>query len=121
MLRKIIATGVTGLGIFAVAMVSPAMPAQNGLQDQISDLIALVQAQIARDEERFRRIEADIRRLTPSSDNIASIPPNSVQPITVRPTINVRPIINVQPPRHRHYYPRYVWCPPEWWGWGPPY
>jgi hypothetical protein len=131
MLGKVIATGLIGLGISAVAMVRSAMPGENSLQvlqDQISNLTAAVLAQgrrdeerFNRDEERFNRIEEEIRQLRPGSDHTATIRPHPVQPITVRPTINVRPIITVQPPPHRHYYPRYVWCPPEWWGWGPPY
>jgi hypothetical protein len=122
MLRRVIATGVTGLGISAVAMVSPAMPGENDallrLQEQITNLTGMINRLAARDDERFQQIEDEIRQRRPGSDHTASVRPN---PIIVRPTINVRPIVTVQPPRHRHYYPRYIWCPPEWWGWEPPY
>jgi hypothetical protein len=125
MLRRLIATGVTGLGISAVAMVSSAMPGENdallGLQQQITNLTGMINRLAAREDERYERIEEEIRQLRPGSDHTATIGPNPVQPIVVRPTITVRPVVTVQPPRHRHHYPRYVWCPPEWWGWGPPY
>jgi hypothetical protein len=110
MLRKVIATGVTGLGISAVAMVPSAMPEENPLlllQQQSSRLTKAIETQMATDEERFKRIEEDIRQLKRRPDNTTTAQPVTAQPITVRPS-------SVRPPRHRHYYPRYVWCPPPW-------
>jgi transcription elongation GreA/GreB family factor len=141
MLRKVIATGVTGLGISAVAMVPSAMPEENTLlllQQQIGRLTEAIQREMAADEERFRRIEEDIRQLkrrldntttvqpttiqptTASSVQPSSVQPNSVQPNSVRPA-TVQPATvqpsSVRSPRHRHYYPRYVWRPPRWEPW----
>lgn len=130
MLRKVIATGVTGLGISAVAMVPSAMPEENTLlllEQQISRLTEAIQREMTADEERFRRIEEDIRQLKRRLDNTTTVqpitaPPTSspltfAQPTSVRPS-SVRPITarhsSVRPPRHRHYYPRYVGCPPPW-------
>jgi hypothetical protein len=145
MLRKVIATGVTGLGISAVAMVPSAMPEENPLQllnQQISRLTEAIQRQMATDEERFRRIEEDVRQLKqrpdntttvrpitvrpipvqptsaqpssarPSSARASSVQPGSVQPSSARPS-SVQPS-SAQPPRYRHYYPRYGWCPQPW-------
>jgi hypothetical protein len=117
MLRKIIARGVTGLGISAVAMVPSAMPEENPLQllqQQINRLTEAIQRRMATDDERFKRIEEDIRQLEQRPDNTTTVQPITVQPHSVQPR-SVRPS-SVQPPRHRHYYPRYVWCPPPWWG-----
>lgn len=110
MLRKVIATGVTGLGISAVAMVPSAMPEESPLQllnQQISRLTEAIQRQMATDEERFRRIEEDVRQLKQRPDNTTTVQPSSAQPSSAQPS-------SVRPPRHRHYYPRYVWCPPPW-------
>jgi transcription elongation GreA/GreB family factor len=136
MLRKVIATGVTGLGISAVAMVPSAMPEENTLlllQQQIGRLTEAIQREMAADEERFRRIEEDIRQLKRRLDNTttvqpttiqpttaSSVQPSSVQPSSVRPA-TVQPATvqpsSVRSPRHRHYYPRYVWRPPRWEPW----
>jgi hypothetical protein len=131
MLRKVIAIGVTGLGISAVAMVPSAMSEENTLlllQQQISRLTEAIQREMAADEERFRRIEEDIRQLKRRPDNTTTVQPPTVQPPTVQPTIvqptTVRPTTvatvqpsSVRPARRRHYYPRYVWRPPRWEPW----
>jgi hypothetical protein len=125
MLRKVIATGVAGLGISAVAMVTSAMPEENSLQllqRQISRLTEAIQRQMTTDEERFNRIEEDVRQLKQRPDNTTTAQPSSAQPTSVQPTSaqpsSVRPITvppsSVQPPRHRHYYLRYVGCPRPW-------
>jgi flagellar hook-length control protein FliK len=117
MLRKVIATGVTGLGISAAAVVPSAMPEENPLQllnQQISRLTEAIQRQMATDEERFRRIEEDVRQLKQRPDNTTTVLPNTVQPIAVQPSSARPSSSSAQPPRHRHYYPRYVWCPPPW-------
>jgi uncharacterized membrane protein len=145
MLRKVIATGVTGLGISAGAMVPSAMPEENPLQllnQQISRLTEAIQRQMATDEERFRRIEEDVRQLKQRPDNTTTVRPITVQPSSAQPSSaqpssarpssaqlssaqpsSARPSSaqpssaqpsSAQPPRHRHYYPRYVWCPLPW-------
>jgi cell division protein FtsN len=135
MLRKVIAAGVAGLGISAVAMVTSAMPEENPLQllqRQISRLTEAIQRKITTDEERFNRIEEDVRQLKQRPDNTTTVQPSSVQPSSAQPSsaqptsaqpssvrpITVRPMTvrpsSVQPPRHRHYYPRYVGCPRPW-------
>jgi hypothetical protein len=111
MLRKIIAKWVTGLGISAVVMVPSAMPEENPLQllqRQINRLTEAIQRRMATDEERFKRIEEDIRQLKQRPDNTTTVQPITVPPRSVRPR-------SVQTPRHRHHYPQYVWCPPPWW------
>jgi cell division protein FtsN len=115
-LRKVIATGVT-----AVAIVPSAMPEENQLlllQQQIGRLTEAIQREMATDEERFTRIEEDIRQLKLREGNTTTVQPTTVQPTTVQPA-TVRPsavrLSSLRPPRHRHYYPRYVWCPPPWW------
>jgi hypothetical protein len=126
MLRKVIARGVTGLGISAVAMVPSAVPEENPLQlleQQISRLTEAIQRRMATDEERFRRIEEDIRELKQRRDNSTSsvqptvephsvpphsVPPHSVQPRSVEPRYVKRR--SVQPNRHCHNS-----CPPPWW------
>jgi DNA-binding protein H-NS len=117
MLRRVIATGVTGLGISAVAMVPPAMPEENSLlllQQQISRLTEAIQRRMEADEERFKRIEEDIRQLKRRPDNTTTTAqPITAQPITAQP-ITAQPS-SVRPPRHRHYHPRYVWRPPPRW------
>jgi cell division protein FtsN len=111
MLRKVIAAGVT-----AVAIVPSAVPEENQLlllQQQIGRLTEAIQREMATDEERFRRIEEDIRQLKLREGNTTTVQPTTVQPTTVQPSA-VR-LSSLRPPRHRHYYPRYVWCPPPWW------
>src|SRR5215467_12139522 len=88
MLRKVIARGVTGLGISAVVMVPSAMPEENPLQllqQQISRLTEAIQRRMATDEERFKRIEEDIRQLKQRPDNTTTVQPITVEPITVQP------------------------------------
>jgi flagellar hook-length control protein FliK len=125
MLRKVIATGVVGLGISAVAMVPSAMPEENPLQllqQQISRLTEAIRRQMTTDEERFKRIEEDVRELKQRQDNTTTVQPITAQPTSVLPSsvrsITARPITarpgSVRPPKHRHYYPRYVGCPPPW-------
>jgi hypothetical protein len=94
MLRKVIATGVAGLGISAVAMVPSAMPEENPLQllqQQISRLTEAIQRQMTTDEERFKRIEEDVRQLKQRQDNTTTVQPITAQPTSVRP-ITARPI-----------------------------
>jgi hypothetical protein len=89
MLRKVIATGVAGLGISAIAMVPSAMPEENSLlllQQQISRLTEAIQRKMAADEERFRRIEEDIRQLKRRPDNTTTAQPTTAQPTTAQPT-----------------------------------
>lgn len=115
MLRKVVATCVAGLGISAVVILPSAMPEENPLQllqQQITRLTEAIQRQMATDEERFRRIEENVRQLKQRPDNSTAVQPGSVQPSSVQPS-SVRPS-SVQPLRHRHYYPRYVWCQPPW-------
>ena len=88
MLRKVITTGVAGLGISAVAMVPSAVPEENPLQllqQQISRLTEAIQRRMATDEERFKRIEEDIRQLKQRQDNATVVQPGSVQPGSVQP------------------------------------
>jgi hypothetical protein len=88
MLRKVIAGGVTGLGISAVALVPSAIPEENSLQllqQQISRLTEAIQRRMATDEERFRRIEEDIRQLKQRPDNTTTVQPITGQPRSVEP------------------------------------
>jgi septal ring factor EnvC (AmiA/AmiB activator) len=104
-LRKIIAAGLLGSGLSAVAMVPTAIAAQS--ESEILEKIDLIRDMIVKQDDKLRKMEDDIKDINKRINRL-----DTVTPVQVNPVQHSARVVHI----HRHYYyPRY-WCPPPWWG-----
>jgi hypothetical protein len=105
---RVIAAGILGLGISAVAMVPSGMADEVGDQlkvlstkiDNLTGAFQRLDDRLQKQDDRLLKVEEEIRQIKRRPDTTTTVQPISVQ----LPTRVVH---------HRHYY-RY-WCPPPWW------
>jgi hypothetical protein len=113
--RRVIAAGILGLGISAIAIVP------SGMADEVADQLKLLSTKIdnltgafqkqndrlEKQDDRLQKVEEEIRKFKSRPDTTT----------TIQPETKSRPI-RVVVEMHRPHYPRY-WCPPPppWWGW----